>query len=274
MNILGRVLRKIKRIVFEPKIKIKWVPNLINLGSSYGGWTFLDSEHLQNCTIVSAGLGEDASFDILFAGRYGAKVLIVDPTPRAIDHFHQVQARFGQRSLVSYVLHGKQPLEAYELSTITNDNLVLIEKAMWINDDPVRLYKPANPAHVSLSITNFYGNYSQDAPYMEAPSITVKEIMRLYGLTTVPILKIDIEGVETEVLHGMVADGIIPDQILVEFDEIHYPSWRVKRKFERCDAMLRSNGYVCVNQHDVNFTYVQERLCAMPSSLKTAGGKA
>jgi hypothetical protein len=87
--------------------------NLLRLGSDYGGWTFEPSTDLQNSAIVSCGLGEDASFDIEFASRFGAKVIIVDPTPRAIRHFDEIQKRVGQPAVQSYVKGGKQPIASY-----------------------------------------------------------------------------------------------------------------------------------------------------------------
>lgn len=261
MNILDRAISKAKRIAFAPKIEIRSVRNLVTLGSKYGGWTFLDTGSLHKCTIVSAGLGEDASFDVAFAAKYAAKVILIDPTPRAVEHFRQMQARLGQSSRVPYAAHGNQPVEAYDLSGLTRDNLVLIEKALWINKDPVRFYKPANPDHVSHSMANLSGGQSPEGAYIEVPSTTVGEIMQLNALATLPILKIDIEGVEIEVLQGMLADGITPDQILVEFDELQYPSRKTKRKVEGCHEALRRSGYVCVSRNAVNFAYVQERRC-------------
>lgn len=68
---------------------------LIKLGSKYGGWTFADVQNLQGSTIISGGLGEDASFDVEFAARFGARVVLVDPTPRSIRHFEELQASAG-----------------------------------------------------------------------------------------------------------------------------------------------------------------------------------
>ena len=56
--------------------------NLVRLGSVYGGWTFENKKNLYGSTILSCGLGEDASFDIEFANMYNAKIIIVDPIPK------------------------------------------------------------------------------------------------------------------------------------------------------------------------------------------------
>ncbi len=60
-----------------------------------GNWILVDDAELQGATIISAGLGEDASFDVEFAARYQAKIVIVDPTPSAIAHFDEIAKRIG-----------------------------------------------------------------------------------------------------------------------------------------------------------------------------------
>ncbi|SHJ95358.1 hypothetical protein SAMN05444404_2983 [Ruegeria lacuscaerulensis ITI-1157] len=104
---------------------------LVTLGSNYGGWTFLDEGSLQGCAVVSAGLGEDASFDIEFANRYNAKVVIIDPTPRAVAHFDEMKKRFGKGAETGYVSGGSQPVEAYDLTTCSDENLKMVDRALW-----------------------------------------------------------------------------------------------------------------------------------------------
>ena len=72
--------------------------NIIFLGTAYGGWSFVEEDNLKNCTIISAGLGEDASFDIEFASKYDARIIIVDPTPRAIKHYDEIINSLGNSS--------------------------------------------------------------------------------------------------------------------------------------------------------------------------------
>lgn len=105
--------------------------SLERLGTEYGGWVFVDEEELYNSPIISAGLGEDASFDIEFAEKYNSEVTIVDPTPRAIQHFKEIKESLGRKKTKSYTQNGKEPVAAYDLSNINNTQLTLIEKALW-----------------------------------------------------------------------------------------------------------------------------------------------
>jgi len=103
----------------------------IHLGSDYGGWTIVDEPTLQGCVIISAGLGEDASFDVEFAARYQAKVVVVDTTPRAVRHFAGLHEQTGMRSEVKYGEGGKQDPRSYDLSEIERAQLLLVERALW-----------------------------------------------------------------------------------------------------------------------------------------------
>src|SRR5690242_14406642 len=120
-----RIERRLKRRIHAPDVAVEPAPGLMRLGSGYGGWTFRPSPDLDGATIVSCGLGEDASFDVEFAARFGARVIIVDPTPRAIAHFDAIAARFGQPATSPYVAGGCQPATAYDLAALDAGSLVL-----------------------------------------------------------------------------------------------------------------------------------------------------
>lgn len=106
-NLVTRVGRKIKykvlNIIYSPDLNIsEHNYSLIKLGTEYGGWTFADSDNLSNSTIISCGLGEDASFDIEFASKFNSKVVMVDPTPRAVKHHNEIMERVGMSASKPY----------------------------------------------------------------------------------------------------------------------------------------------------------------------------
>ena len=255
---LGRIVSKLRSFLHRPAIKVDPAANLSRLGSKgYGEWVFLDSPALRGATIVSVGLGEDASFDVEFAGKYGAKVVLVDPTPRAIEHFHKIQARFGQPATTKYVPGGNQPVASYALDALGPGNFVLIEKALWINDQPVKFFRPVEETHVSHSITNFQNNFSQTTPFIEVPSITPRGLVDQFGPSSLILWKLDIEGAEIAVLGNMLDNGILPNQLLVEFDVLAVPSRAAKEKAEAVDRRLREKGYRCVFAGGRNYSYAR-----------------
>ena len=139
-NILSklRLLKFVSFLLRFFKKKYSWQSDIDSnglkvsfFGTKYGGWSFVDDGSLENSIIISAGLGEDASFDIEFASRYNARIIFVDPTPRAINHYDQIIDSLGKPSSENYTNHGKQPIKAYDLSKSKKENFTLVKKALW-----------------------------------------------------------------------------------------------------------------------------------------------
>lgn len=241
------IYRKFKQIPLHPIQYSKNIDglNIVRLGTDYGGWSFVDEKDLYGCTIISAGLGEDASFDVEFASKYNAKVIIVDPTPRAISHFRKIIEAIGEPSREKYSSSGCQPISAYDLSNVTEESFVLINKALWDRNAKLKFFEPRNPAHVSHSIINYQNNYSNDTPFIEVEAVTLNSLLADLNLEkdAIPLIKLDIEGAEIEVIKSCIASGVMPRQILVEFDELNAPSAQGFSRITEVDDLLKSSGY-------------------------------
>ena len=232
--------------------------NIIYLGTGYGGWSFVDERDLYGCTIVSAGLGEDASFDVEFASKYNAKVIIVDPTPRAILHFLKISEAIGSPSKQEYSQDGCEPIDAYNLSTVTEDSFTLVTKALWNKNTHLKFFEPPNPNHVSHSIVNFQNNYSENSKSIEVEAVTLDSLLADLNLNAsdIALMKLDIEGAEIEVIKRCIDVGIMPRQILVEFDELNVPSPKGFARVTEVDDLLRDNGYKLLKTDgQANFLY-------------------
>jgi FkbM family methyltransferase len=218
---------------------------LTSLGTEYGGWTFVDEENLDDSTIISAGLGEDISFEVEFADKYNSKLVCVDPTPRAIQHFEQVKNSIGESKTEQYVQGGKQPINSYELTNIDGSQLILIKEALWDKKTDIEFYKPKIESHVSHSITNWQHDYSSDTDYIEVQANTITSVINKQNIdrSEIPLIKLDIEGAEIEVISQMMDEGFKPKQILVEFDELHSPSKKALRRVDKTHELLLDNGY-------------------------------
>jgi FkbM family methyltransferase len=257
-----KLYRKLMRRPRHPLQDMRNVtlPNLLFLGTDYGGWAFIDEGNLEGSTIISAGLGEDASFDVEFAKKYRAKVVIVDPTPRAIQYFEQISARIGRTNLRGYNAGGAQPAEAYDLSDLGNESLVLVDKALWNKNTKLRFFEPTNPRHVSHSIVNYQQGYSDSTSSIEVEAVTLSYLLAELNLdpNSIPLIKLDIEGAEIEVLSQCLVQGIKPNQILVEFDELNVPSRRGFDRVTRTHDLLNLHGYKMVRTDGAtNFLYVR-----------------
>ena len=232
--------------------------DIIYLGSEYGGWNLVDQNNLKNCTIISAGLGEDASFDIEFATKFNAKVIIVDPTPRAIKHYDEIINSLGNSSETKYVEGGKQPINSYDLSNVSKDNLVLVKKALWNKSERLKFFSPSNPDHVSYSIINYQNKYKQNTSFIEVDSITIENLLSEIKLNKndIPLIKLDIEGAAIEFLIDCFNKGFRPRQILVEFDELHVFSKRAYKRVTKINQILVDNNYQLLKTDgQANFLY-------------------
>jgi len=258
---IRKLYRRIKNIPRHPLQDIPTAGGIdfVHLGSEYGGWTFVDDVELQGCTIISAGLGEDASFDVEFAQKYGARVVVVDPTPRAIKHFKEITLKFGQVKSQIYSCSGKQPIDAYDLSNLSASNFVLIKKALWHVSTKLKFFEPANSENVSHSIVNFQHNYKEDTPHIEVETTTLPELLLELSIEPyeISLIKLDIEGAEIEVLTHFLSQGITPKQILVEFDELNVPSSRGFTRVDQMHKILIQNGYEMIRTDgQADFLYI------------------
>ncbi|MDT8858151.1 FkbM family methyltransferase [Paracoccaceae bacterium Fryx2] len=235
---------------------------LTRLGSPNCGWTFVDEPSLKNCIILSAGLGEDGSFDVEFASKYGATVHIVDPTPRAISHFQSIVERLGQPKEATYSNTGTQQPKCYELGDVTVEQLQLHKVALWSERKKVKFFLPKNTDHVSHSIVNFQNEYASNTPFIEVDAMPVRDILEKNGvaLKDVAMLKLDIEGAEIEVIESIFVAGFLPRQILVEFDEFNVPTKGGVARINRAHSLLVEKGYgIIYTDGQADFLYVRDQ---------------
>lgn len=240
-------------------IRTKKGINIKHFGTEYGGWAFVEEKSLYGSTIISAGLGEDASFDVEFAKKFDAKVIIVDPTPRAINHYKNLIRNLGSKKRCPYSRDGKQSVESYDLQGLTTKNFILIEKALWNKRAILKFFEPKNPQHVSHSIINYGNNYSDDTSYIVVETVPITQLIEELDLSykDIPLIKLDIEGAEIEVIEDFLDKGFVPKQILVEFDELNVPTEMAFDRVDRIHNKLVDSGYECVRSDgQADFLYI------------------
>lgn len=267
-NIVGlevyKLLRFLRRrimsqnVFYLQKSPTRYKRDLIYLGSIEGGKTIYNSINLKNSIILSAGLGEDASFDVEFANKFNAKVLVFDPTPRAIIHFEKVLARSGQKRTTRYTSGGCQPAESYDLRNVEPNQLCLIKKALWIEETNLKFFAPPKSSHVSHSISNFQNDYRIDTPSIEVQSTTIELILKQENINKLELLKLDIEGAEIEVLEDLMDKRIFPNQIIVEYDELNIEMSNLAlERIERTHKILTENSYELIHSDgQADFLYI------------------
>ena len=260
-SLFARIITSIRWRLLSPK-KPKVVENnlpLISLGSKYGRKTFCEVFPIdKKLQVISAGVGEDITFDIEFLNKYNAVIILVDPTPVAIQHFEMIQKRFGLDSIDQYSPTSRQSVNSYNLTKVTKDNLIMLPHALWKDQDLLHFYLPPDDSRDSSgSINSIHNFYRASEKRITVETTTVPKIYRDYNFDGIDILKLDIEGSALEVLLSMFLDRIYPAQILLEIDEIHFPSFRSRYRAFKLFKILKKSEYVIVHQDSCDFTFIR-----------------
>ena len=261
-SLIARIITSIRWRLLSPK-KPKIVKNslqLISLGSKYGRKTFCDIFPIdKNLQIISAGVGEDISFDIEFLNRFKAVIILVDPTPVAIQHFEMIKGRIGLDSIDQYSPNSRQSVNSYSLIKVTKDNLILVPQALWKDQSLLHFHLPPDDSRDSSgSINSIHNFYRASEKQITVQTTTVLKICEENNFNEIDILKLDIEGSALEVLVSMFFEDIYPIQILLEIDEIHFPSFRSKYRAFKLFKILKKNRYIIVNQDSCDFTFIRD----------------
>lgn len=183
---------------------------LVRLGTSYGGWCVPETGLGKNDVMVSAGAGEDISFDLELTKRFGCKVVVMDPTPRAVAHFAETKTALeaGRPAAIN-----GSATQFYNAGSEDIDRIEFRPWGLWTENNTLRFFAPENPSHVSHSI----GNLHETDDGFEAECVTLAELLAREKLNDVSILKLDIEGAEFDVLDALVKSDLRPKFLLAEF---------------------------------------------------------
>lgn len=232
--------------------------NLCTLGSKYGRKTlFLPPLDGRKLNIVSAGAGLDISFDIEILNTFDAMVVILDPTPLAKMHLTEVFNHLGEKKTIEYSPSSQQQIGAYDLEFIKPENLKFLPKALWNSNTQVKFYLPKDGARdISGSINSIQNFYKPTNNFIFVPTIRLKNVMTLLGLNKIDILKLDIEGALLEVLTDIFSQNIYPYQLLVDFDEMHFPSFKSKLRSKKLFRLIFKNGYNLIHRDNCDFTFI------------------
>jgi FkbM family methyltransferase len=225
---------------------------LIRLGSPYGGWIIPRKPALTESSICYlAGAGEDISFDCALTKLFFCDVRIVDPTPRAVRHFKELNraVKEGRRFSVN-----NSDVDFYEISVSDLARLVFLPFGLADMDVEMKFYMPKNPEHVSCSTVNL----QKTDEYFTAQCYRLTTLMRQQGDAEIDLLKMDIEGGEYAVIGDLLASNLLPSTLLIEFDEAHTPldndaGARICENIKQ----LVSAGMRCIAVEGCNATFVR-----------------
>ena len=219
------------------------------LGTDYGGWAVDLDLITPGSTVISAGVGEDISFDLRLIELRNCTVVGVDPTPKARDYVR----RLGPR------------------------NFHFLQKALHPRTGGrIRIYRNGNPDHVSESILPTHQSVLAN-DYYEAETVSLPYLLQAYP--NVSVLKMDIEGAEYDVLNSL--DTLTVPQLCVEFH--HACTHYTINDTMACIKHLGRLGYICAHTrskagpfHEVSFvhrTYIDADGNGAPAVRRAAAGR-
>ena len=199
-------------VFFNPKFDNGY--KMEQIGTKYGGYNIYEN-FTNDPIIISCGVGEDVTFDVEMIDRYNAKILLIDPTPRAIKYYEMLKPRFGKNGSKKYNESGRIDPLLYDMSKVHAKNLLFENKAISkTNDNKMELFYPLNSEHVSLSVNK----KSPDQKKFIATTVNLDNIIKKFSFEKIDILKLDVEGAELEVLEDIINKKIFPKQLLIEYD--------------------------------------------------------
>ncbi len=187
------------------------------LGTDYGGWLIDLGLIPRGSTIISAGVGEDISFDLELINRLDCHVVGIDPTPKS-HRFIENQVNLTKFDLLKKALTSK-------------------------DDDIIKIYKNTNPHHVSESQLLTHNAVSRFDHYY-AETINLETIFKKYD--NVSLVKMDIEGSEFDVIEKI---NFIPDsvmQLCIEFH--HFCSHKTLEDTRQCIEIIKNFGFKTMYQ--------------------------
>ena len=220
-------------------------------GTIYGGWWIPDALNLNSTSIaISAGAGEDISFDLAIQSKFGCTVEIYDPTDRAQKHFEEVQNYYNP----NFPGFSGNIQKDYEFWIAPlNPNFAKINFnnfGLASTDSTMKFYKQSNPDYVSQSVLpNMYGT-----EYTIANMKRLQTVIREKGFKQIDLLKLDIEGAELQVLESMLEDEIYPRVLCIEFD--YYLKGKDIGETAEIIKKLFAVGYKLLNNANWNITFM------------------
>lgn len=198
-------------------------PGLVELGSDYGGWVVPADLVQPTWTCYCVGAGSDVSFEV--------ELLKLGPEVRSFDPFEFFR---------DYALR----------ETDGSPRFSFLVCAVAPEDGPITMYGRQDEIGGSVSGVNLYGVQRR----FEKPGRSIPSLMREFGDDTIELLKLDIEGMEYELLEAIEPSSYGTVVLCVEFHPTdNEGAADVRAWVER----LRGDGYELVHcKHGTDLTFV------------------
>lgn len=234
---------------------------LRRFGTDYGGFYYpknLKNELNSESIIYCVGVGEDISHDIELANELNSKIYLFDPTPRAIEHVNDVINVFDdQKKPINNKNLGGGDINYWNIllnNKINTDNIIFKNYGLGCENGIFKFYKSSNENYVSCSLVP--GMKGED--YFNVEIKDLNTIMKEFNHNKIDLLKIDIEGLECDVINKMLDDKIMPKFLSVDFD-LAANGEKIKDEKKCIDTInrLKSVNYKILHQERTDFSFMK-----------------
>ncbi len=230
---LRKVLKGMDKYI-KPDITIP----VTTFGNSGTSWT-LNAELLnENSIVYCFGVGDNISFDLDLINKFDLQIFAFDPTPKSLDWIST------QKLPKQFVIH---PI------------------GLANYDGKAKFHPPKNPNHISATMLD--RSETRDQAY-KVEVKTIKSIMQQLGHRHLDLLKMDIEGMEYEVIEDMKEKNILPTQVLIEFHH-RFKGVGIEKTIKAVEIM-RGMGYFVfhISQTGEEIAFIRKDM--LPKQLKNS----
>jgi FkbM family methyltransferase len=190
-------------------------------------WHFCPDGLGKNSIIYGGGVGRDVTFERALVDRFGANVVLFDPSPTGLETMSLPENQIPQFQFVPVGLSG------------CNGTL--------------RFAPPPDPKEGS------WFTASGTSKTITVPCVDLTTLMKQNGHERIDLLKIDIEGAEYDVLDHLLDRKLSVKQVLVEFHHNILPGIPRGRSIKFILKMVAA-GYKLLKQDGQNHTFYHPKL--------------
>jgi FkbM family methyltransferase len=191
-----------------PRLPQMPVDGMVDVGTPYGGYLLPADNIGRGWLCYCIGTGADISFELELIRRWEARVRSFEAVPHFVEHLHSVVA--GE------------------------PGLTLEHAALASSDGPLRMQVTHVPGSRSVSAAGLYASDS----YIEVPGRTLHSLMAEHGDSRLDLLKMDVEGLEYELLPTLDLNSLGVKVLCVQ---LHHTA--TVRHAKRLIGLLQTAGY-------------------------------
>lgn len=200
-----------------------------NLGLRFHKPNFIYQDFLnENSRIIDVGCGFEADLSMLMIEKYGLTAFGVDPTKKHAPFLKELEAQSKGRfhHLPYAVSKDNQTLSFFESKE--NESGSILNEHTNIKNDEIIMY--------------------------DVESLSLKELVKKTGSTSVDLLKLDIEGAEYELLKNVSKEDVAPfKQIFIEFHH-HCTDYSIKET-EKIVQHLSEKNFKVFTRDNHNYLF-------------------